>query len=717
MKRARTPTMIQMESIESGAAALGMILGYFGRYVTLEELRLACSISRDGSRAENIVEAATRYGLEASLKKVPLEELQKFQAPFLISWDLHQYLVVEGFSDKYLYVNDPAQGPRKISWSDASSHFSGTLIVAKPGPEFHQGGAGEHFLQMIFKRFEGCGAPLSYLFLASLFLLVPGIALPTFTQFFVDEILVKRLTSTAPAFLLGLLFIMALTAILTALQGYYLARLNGKLSIRLSSRFLWHILRLPIEFYAQRYGGEIGYRLQINDNVITTLTQDLAVAWINLLLIVAYGALIFFYDPLIAFIGIAAAIINLVVMFWLWRVRTDANIRLQQDMGKRVGMSIGGLQNIESLKAVAAESDFFARWAGYLSKTVHSMQQIGKLDIWLTVLPPFTQYVAAAVVLTVGGTRVIEGKMSLGMLLGLLTLMYIFLRPISRFVYLGQKIQNVKGGLYRIDDVLSYPVDQMLTDQQTVSRSIDKLKGEVELKAVTFGYSRLAAPLIENLYLHLKPGESIALVGPSGCGKTTIGRLITGLYHPWKGEILFDERPAEQIDRRIINGSLASVDQQIFLFEGSIRDNLTLWDGSLPEEQIIQGAVDATIHQEIIRREQAYDGPVLEGGPNFSGGQRQLLEIARVLAMNPSIIILDEATSSLDSDTEERILQKIKLRGCSSLIISHRLSTIRDCEEIIVLDEGKVIDRGKHAELKERCPLYQELMKSEEALT
>jgi ATP-binding cassette subfamily C protein len=715
MKRVRTPTVIQMESLECGAAALCSILGYFGRYVPLEQLRIDCGISRDGSLVSNMLMAARNYGLDTEERILKADGLPHLPVPFIIGWHLNHFVVVEGFSKKNVYINDPAIGPRTVSWKEIEVQFTGKTLLFKPNASFRKEGKPQPFMRMILKRFSGAELSLTYLFIAGLFLLVPGIALPTFTRYFVDAILQTHLSSTAALFIFTMVCSMLIAGVLTALQGYALSRLNAKISIRLSSQFLWHILRLPVEFYVQRHGGEIAYRLTANDKAVTTLTVELARSFINLLLIVAYGTLLFFYDATVALIGVAAGLLNLIILMAINRIRTDANIRLQQDMGQRVGMSIGGLQNIETLKATSSESAFFSRWAGYFAKTVSAAQEIGKLDIYLAVIPPFTQFLAATAVLTLGGMRVIEGKMTLGMLLGLQTLMQTFLLPISQFVYLSQRVQNVKGSLYRLDDVLSNPIDPQLVSSQATSEE-PKLSGELKVEKMTFGYNFLAPPLIENFDLHITPGQSIALVGPSGCGKSTIGRLITGLYKPWSGEIFYDGKLYDRINRQILNRSVASVEQRIYLFGGTVRENLTLWDTTIPEEDVVQGAIDAEVHADILRREAGYESEVLEGGRNFSAGQLQCLEIARVLALNPTFLVLDEATSFLDSDTETKIIKKIRQRGCSCLVISHRLSTIRDCDEIIILEKGKVVHRGTHDTLKKESELYQELVRLEGAL-
>lgn len=715
-KREKTPTVIQMEAVECGAAALGIILGYFGKFIPLAQLRMDCGVSRDGSNAANIIKAARNYGLEAKGYRYELEDLKTLKTPFIIFWHFNHFIVVEGFAKQKVFINDPASGPRTISWEEFDRGFTGVAILFEKSEEFRKGGEKESLWSALKPRFRGCKTALFYLAAVGLLLLVPGIVLPGFSQLFVDMIFLKKLSSPSGIFILAMALSTIAAGLLTALQGYFLTRLNAKLSIRLSSQFLWHILRLPVEFYAQRYGGEIASRIQANDLVVTSLTGQIIRSFINLIMVIFYGLLILYYDLLIGAIAIMLALFNLFCMLYIARSRQDARAHLTQIQGKQVSVSIGALQNIETIKATAAEGSLFAEWAGHFSKAENTVQNVAKMDFFLAAVPPLTQMLGAGVVLTIGGARVIDGSLSYGMLFGLQILMGLFLLPITQFVYLGQNLQNIKSDLSRLDDVLKNPVDRQLTLFRAKNHS-EKLRGELEMRNLTFGYSKLAPPLIENFNLHLYPGKSVALVGPSGCGKSTMGRLILGLYQPWEGEILYDGRPTTSWTREVFNRAVAGVDQEIFLFRGTIRDNLTLWDETLPEEDLYRAAADAQIHDEILMRHNGYDSEVHDAGHNFSGGQRQRLEIARVLATNPSLLILDEATSALDTETEEGVIKKIRERGCATLVIAHRLSTIRDCDEIIILDKGKVIQRGSHDELKTQEGIYLELIKKEGVLS
>lgn len=713
--RKKTPTVIQMEAVECGAASLSIILSYYGKYVPLEELRMECGVSRDGSNALNIIKASSKYGLEGHGYRLELEEVFDIDEPVIIFWEFNHFLVLEGFGKECVYLNDPAVGPRKVSYEDFDEGYIGIVLSFEKTEEFHAGGRPPSITKELINRLKNVPLPLAYLVVAGLALLIPGFALPAFTRIFVDNLLISSLIAWKWKFLGGMVIAMGLQGLLTALQSYFLTRLNGKLALDFSSHFLWHILRLPVAFYSQRYTAEIAYRMNYNNTISQVLTGNLATTTINLAMVVFYGCIMFQYDFIIAWIGVLAALINLWAMMMIQRARMDAYARFQQERSKALGNSLGGLQYIETIKATGTESDFFSRFSGYYTKNINAQQEISQKDALLSVIPPFLQSLAIMALLTIGGYRAMEGKLTIGMLIALQTLLLTFLQPIGNFVNFGQLIQTMKIDFGRLNDVLAYPRDPIYTvTDQTEYADEDKLKGSLEFKDVTFGYSPLSPPLIENLSFTIKPGRRLALVGPTGCGKSTIAKISSGLYSPWSGEVLYDGKKITEINPSIRHRSLASVDQEIFLFSGTIRENLTLWDKTLDEELMVNAAKDAHIHEEILSREGGYDSLLSEGGKNLSGGQRQRLEIARALLYYPSILILDEATSALDSEIEKSISDNLRRRGCSCIMIAHRLSTIQDCDEIIVLKGGKVQQRGTHEELKNIPGIYQELVESEQ---
>jgi NHLM bacteriocin system ABC transporter peptidase/ATP-binding protein len=690
-----------MEAVECGAASLGIILAYHGKWVPLEQLRVDCGVSRDGSTAANVLVAGQRYGLKGAGYKVELDGFQRVKPPAIAFWQFNHFLVVEGFGPGKVYLNDPAFGRRTVTAEEFDKGFSGVLLTFEPGPDFETGGQKPSVVAALASRIRGVRLAVSFCILAGLGLVIPGLAIPTFAKIFVDEILIGGSSRWLGPLLLGMGIAAVLRASLTALQQHFLMRSATKLAITSTGRFLWHVLRLPIEFFMQRYAGEVSNRIASNDRVAAVLTGDLAVSAIGLVTAVLYAALMLSYDVVLTIVGVSIALVNLVVLRFVNRKRADESQRQIQESGKLVSTAMGGIQCIESIKASARESDFFARWAGYQAKSSTAEQRLGASSGFLSVLPILLAMISSAVVLGVGGFRVMDGSMTIGMLVAFQTLLIAFSRPINDLVRLGSVVQQLTGDMKRLDDVANYQIDPAFTPNGSASTVAPerRLSGFLELRNVTFGYSRLGEPLIRDFSLKLSPGDRVAIVGASGSGKSTVAKLISGLYRPWEGEVLFDDKPRDDLPRALLANSFSMVDQDIFLFEGSVRENVALWDTTLPDAAIQRAAKDASIHEDITARRGAYATKVEEGGRNFSGGQRQRLELARALAIDPSVIVLDEATSALDAATEKIVDDNLRRRGCTCVIVAHRLSTIRDCNEIIVLDNGKVVQRGSHEEL------------------
>ncbi len=741
-KRIRVPTILQMEAVECGAACLTMILGHYRRYVPLETLRYACGVSRDGTSASGMTKAAAAYGLIAKGFTSEPGALGRFPLPFVIFWNFNHFVVVEGFGRNAVHINDPATGPRTVSAAEFDAAFTGVVLTFEPGPDFTKGGRRRSVSDGLRQRMRGVGMAFAFVVLTSFGFIVPGLLVPALSLVFVDYYLVQGFTNWLPPLLIGMAVAAVLRAGIAWLRQHYLLRLQTKLALRGSCAFFWRVLRLPIGFFAQRYAGDVASRVILNDRVAELIAGDLAVTVMGLMTMVVYAAIMVQYDATLTGLAITFAVLNLLAFGLVARRLSDTSQRLLLDEGKLIGVAIQGLQTIESIKASGAEDLFFSRWAGHLAKVVNTEQNLSRTRMLLGISPILLSMLGSAAILTLGGFHVMEGAISVGTLVAFQALMSSFSAPVIDMVHLGGQLQEAAGDISRLDDILAHEVDAefassapseilataiaalpplpqsatavatALAAHPVIPEPRIKLTGRLQLHDVSFGFIPIAPPLIKDFCLELEPGARVALVGTSGSGKSTIAKLITGLYQPWSGEILFDGMPFSTIPRVLLRNSLAMVDQEIVLFGGSVSDNISLWDRTMPEDRIIRAGGDAMIHDEINARSENYDFRLAENGRNFSGGQRQRIEIARALASNPAVLILDEATSALDTTIEKQVIDNVRWRGCSCLIIAHRLSTIRDCDEIIVLDRGVVAERGRHDDLIVANGLYRQLVES-----
>lgn len=718
----RTPVVLQLEAVECAAASLGSVLAYFGRYVPLSELREQCGVSRNGSNASNLLKAARLYGLKAKGFKKSAAQLANLSFPQIIFWEFNHFLVLEGFHDGKAYLNDPAAGHRTVTWQEFEESYTGLVLIMEPGETFQRGGKPQNVLRGLRDRLRGSRRDLLYLMLTALLLVVPGLALPVATQIFVDYVLIQDKSRWLMPLILGTGLVVLLEIVLTHLRVSHLRRLRSKLAIAQSSRFMRHLLSLPLSFYSQRYSGEIANRVQINDRVAEVLSGKLAGAAIDLLMILLYGLLMWLYDPVLTGIAVFAGVINLMILYGIGKRRVEANMRFAQANGKLSGLSLAGLSAIETLKASASEGDFFTRWAGYQSRVLQASQEMAIQERMLGILPGLLSALTAAAILVVGGFRVADGHLSLGMLMAIQAMVFSFLAPIDSLVDLGGSMQELVSDLNLLDDVLDHDALPAAAPVLAATAAVPleaaelakvRLRGALSLRGVSFGHSRSDDALIADFDLELAPGSRVALVGGSGSGKSTVARLVAGQYAPWTGEIRFDGSLRQDLPRPVLSGSIGMVDQEIVIFGGTVRENLTMWDPTISDRQLLQACQDAAILDVIQSLPMGFDTVLPENASNLSGGQRQRLEIARVLAQNPSLLILDEATSALDAETERVIDRNLRIRGCTCLIVAHRLSTIRDCDEILVMEHGRVIERGSHAELWAANGAYARMIRSE----
>lgn len=716
-ERVEVPTILQMEATECGAASLGMILAYYGRWLPLEVLRQECGVTRDGSNADNILKAARRQGCTAKAFAGRSSALRKKEFPLILFWEFNHFLVMEGFQGDTVYLNDPAMGRRTVSWEEFQESYTGVYMKITPGEEFKKEGERYSVVKAIAAKLMEDKWALAFLMVLGACMVLPGLAVPVMGQIFIDDIFSLKHPEWIKKLLAAMFGTMVLLGIMTAMRATALTYWQKKLTLADSSGFFWHVLRLPVAFFQQRYAADIASRIQFNEMNAEVLSNQAATAVLDLLIALFYLALLFQYSVPLTLIGVSVSVVNIAVLLYMRRRQTDLTMRIQQDEAKAYGVLMSGIMMIENIKATGSEGELFAKWSGYSAKATVATQEMKMWTLKVKLLPLLLGGLNSALIMAVGGFTIMEGMMTAGVYMAFNNLIARFQEPVQKLLMLGDTLRNVEMQMQRLDDVKRYKTDSLNypDTNQTVTFTGNRLSGEITMKDVSFGYSPLDPPLLEHFDLHLEPGRWAAVVGASGSGKSTLAKIVAGLYEEWSGDVLFDGVKRREIPRPVIVNSLAAVDQDVFQITGTVRDNITMFDKSIPPADIVQAAQDACIHEDILKLTGGYEAAVAEGGLNFSGGQRQRLEIARALAANPSILILDEATSAIDPVTEQKCLENIRRRGCTCLIVAHRLSTIRDADEIIILEKGKVAERGTHRELIQHDGPYRRLIEEREA--
>ena len=705
-----------MEATECGAACLGMVLAHHGLWVPLETLRVKCGVSRDGVNAANLLAAARRYGMVAEGFRVRRSaDLFDFPFPMILFWEGDHFVVLEGIRRSRVYINDPAEGPRRLTLEEFAESYSGLCFAFQPGRDFRPGGRPPRLLRGLRDRLGRAVEPLVFASLATLALVVPGLVLPAMLAAFIDEVLIGENGSWLGPLLIGLGAVAVIQGVLTWTQRSLLARMETKLAVAATTRFVWHLLTLPMPFFDQRYAGDVAGRVKSNDTLARLVSGELAVNVINVLTVLIYAAAMLTYDVPLTMIGIALAVGSLAVLRFSSGPRENASHRLTRERGKLGGASANGIQTIETLKGSGAEGDFFARWSGIQANALQAQQRLGVVEITAQTTTAVLSQLSAVAVLALGGLRVAEGALTVGGVVAFQSLLRSFSGPLSGLVRFGADLQRVKADMARLDDVLNYESDRRAAEGMGAAAPDTEAptpRGAVEIEGITFGYNVGDPPLIVDFSLSIAPGQRVALVGSSGSGKSTIAKIICGLLEPWSGSVRIDGRRIGEIPPARFAEIVAHVDQQITLFEGTARENVTLWDPTVQDRAVVSALRDAAIHELFASRPRKIESPVDEDGRNLSGGQRQRLEIARALARDPALLILDEATAALDPLTELEIDDRLRRRGCTCLIVAHRLSTIRDADEILVLEQGRIVQRGIHDRLMEEAGPYRTLVRS-----
>ena len=721
---AKTPVVMQMEALECGAASLTMILAYYGKWIPLERLRADCGVSRDGSNAKNILKAAQSYGLQVRAIRCEPEQFSEYVTfPCIVHWEFNHFIVVNGVKNGRVSVNDPARGNYVMTLEAFDKGFTGICLMFEPGENFQPEGKPKSVLAFARKRLAGAESAVLFVLLTTVISALTGIIFSGFARVFLDQLLTGRDPEWLTPFLLGFAGIALLQITAAWIQAVYAIRIRGKLAVVGSSSYLWKVLHLPVEFFTQRMAGDVHQRQITNESIAADLVNTLAPLVLQTAMMIFYLAVMLRYSPLLSAVGLLALVGNV----WVSRVISAKRINItrvmMRDSGNLAAATVSGIEMIETIKSSGAENGYFERWSGYQASVNTQTVRFQRINQYLGLIPPLLITLANVLVLSLGVWLCMRGEFTTGMVLAFQGFMTAFMEPAQSLIAAEQTFQEMRTRMERVEDVMEYrsPDEQNDAPEETPDTDAEedeedgqgKLTGAVSLRHVTFGYSRLAPPLIRDFSMELPQGSKVAFVGASGCGKSTLSKLISGLYKPWEGEILFDGKPMEKIDRSIFTGSVAVVDQDIILFEDTVANNIKMWDESIEDFEMIMAARDAQLHEDIMQRNGGYQYRITEGGRDFSGGQRQRMEIARVLAQDPTIIILDEATSALDAKTEFDVVNSIRDRGVTCIVVAHRLSTVRDCDQIIVLDKGQVVERGTHDELMSLHGAYEKLVSSE----
>ena len=713
---AKVPVVMQLEALECGAASLAMILAYYGKWIPLEQVRSDCGVSRDGSNAKNVLKAARSYGLVAQGYRYETEALRKNgKFPCIVHWNFNHFVVLNGFKRNKAVLNDPARGTYSVSVEDFDKSFTGICLMFEPSESFEPGGKPRSMLSFSREKMRGAGVAVVFTFVTTVIMSLIGIIKPAFSRIFLDRLLTGKNPEWLMPFICTLAGISIIQIVMAFIEAIYTARIGAKIDALGSTSFMWKVLRLPMEFFSQRMAGDIQQRKGSNASIAKTLADTFAPLVIEAGMMVFYLVVMIRYSLLLTLVGVFSMVVNMLMSRIISKKRINITRVSMRDKGKLLGATVAGIEMIETIKASGAEDGFFGKWSGYQASVNTQQVKYAKLNQYLGMVPFLVSAITNTAILIIGVYLVMAGRFTVGMVMAFQGFLGSFMSPAQKLISAGQTLQEMRTSMERIEDVMKYPTDKLCeqASEDDLNETYSKLSGNVELKNVTFGYSRLGEPLIKDFNLTLTPGKRIAFVGMSGCGKSTLSKLISGLYQPWSGEILFDGKPISSIDRSVFTGSLAVVDQDIIIFEDTIANNIKMWDSSIEDFEMILAAKDAQLHADIMQREGGYNYRLTEGGKDFSGGQRQRLEIARVLAQDPTIVILDEATSALDARTEYEVVRSIKDRGITCIVVAHRLSTIRDCDEILVMDNGAVVERGTHDELYARDGFYTKLVTSE----
>ncbi|KTD10662.1 hypothetical protein Lgra_1628 [Legionella gratiana] len=714
-RRAKTPVILQMEATECGSTALAIIMAYYGKFVTSEEIRSVCSVSRDGTTAINIVRAARHYGMNAHGYNLDIDELNQVEVPFIVFWEFNHFLIVEGYNQQKVYLNDPAKGSRIVDWDEFEEGYTGVVLEIEPGETFIRSGQPEPgTFHLLWQRVGHNQIALLFISLITLFLILPKAAIPLFTKIFIDELLTNHQTSLILPIFLGIGTATLIEILLIWLQRQSLIRLKIKLEMINTMSFLWHLLHIPMRYFQQRSTGDIIDRQQVNEHVSATLAEDVPDALVHCIEILAYSTIILILSWPIGIIVILLIVANIIILINTKRYLINLSRRFAQEQGKLYGIEMNGLQIIETIRVGALEDHFFNRWLGHYTGLLQSEQRITWCKMLINLFPQSIGFCITLIILCLGAYLTMIGQITVGTIIALQALAGLTLGPLNQLIGFINTINEIRGDLVRLNDVMDTKIDSHFEVEDTFKSDFLQKKSDtiLQIQTLSYSYSPLDPPIINELSLSVFAGQRVALVGASGSGKSTLAQLICGLFHANTGQILINNYPLAHLSRQALSQFIAYVDQNAFFFQGSLRDNLTFWNPHIPDQEIYPLLRLVNLEEEI-RSRGGLEMSITEGGSNLSGGQCQRLEIVRALLRKPQLLILDEATAALDLHTESIIYQNFIALNCTLFIIAHRLHAIRNCDQILVLHNGCIAEQGTHTELMELKGIYYEQARME----
>jgi ATP-binding cassette, subfamily B, bacterial len=703
----RVPFIQQLESADCGAACLAMVLGHLGRDVTLDEVREAVGVSsRDGSDAKEIIGAAEWFGLRGRGLALDVDSVKYLPAGTILHWELNHFVVLDRVTRRGVHIVDPGMGPRVVTAKTFGECFTGVALVFEPAEKFEKRRRGGGRFAWYVGQLRGQGQVLSRVIVTSVLLRVFGLALPLVTAVVVDRVVPRSDRNLLVVVGAGLGGLLGFQAITTLVRAHLLLQLRTNLDTRLTLGFVDYLSRLPYEFFQRRSAGDLLMRVNNNSTVRELLTSSTLSALLDGVLVIVYIAIVLVLSPLMGAIIVGLGFVQVMLFFISRRSYRDLMTRSLEAQARAQSHLVQMLQGMETLKAAAAEERSVERWSNLYVDELNASLDRGRMSARVEAIGGFLTMGSPLLVLVVGALQVMTGALQLGEMLAIDALAIGILGPLSTMVASALQLQLLGGYMDRIDDVLKTAPEQ---SDAEVARA-PRLTGRVTLDHVSFRYGETLPFVVRDVSIDIRAGMVVAIVGPSGCGKSTLARMIAGLYRPTEGRIIFDGHDLGQLELKSVRRQIGIVFQSPSLFAGSVRSAIALANPAASFDKIAAAARLAAVDEDIRNMPMQYETLLIDGGASLSGGQRQRVALARALVHEPALLILDEATSALDSETEQRVIANLASLACTRIVLAHRLSTIVNADQILVMDKGEVVEAGTHSELLAKQAHYARLV-------